>query len=267
MAKYSLDRKSPDPLYQQLAAALRREIEEGRLPPGVAFPSERKLMARYQVTRTTVRSALAVLRQEGMVVAEHGAGSFVRDPKAERRRVDARAVGSSRPRPGPAEQPAGEPLAEPSPERAFRIQGLLGDLTRRMPVSPWVAELLQVAPGTVVLVQEGTGIDATGAPILTRVWLHPEAEARAEVREEELVGLWLPDLLKLRGLPGEEGEDVVEAAMPSPNLKALLALPEGVPVLQLYRVMREQEQVVAVIESHLPGDMTTLVFPRVREGF
>ena len=109
--------------------------------------------------------------------------------------------------------------------------------------------------------------DATGAPILARVWLHPEAEAKAEVRKEELVGLWLPDLLRLRGLPGEEGEDVVEASMPSPNLKELLALPDGVPVLQLYRVMREQEQVVAVIESHLPGDMTTLVFPRVREGF
>ena len=87
MAKYSLDRDSSEPLYQQLAAALRREIEEGRLPAGVAFPSERKLMARYQVTRTTVRSALGVLKQEGMVVAEHGAGSFVRDPKAERRRV------------------------------------------------------------------------------------------------------------------------------------------------------------------------------------
>ena len=263
MAKYSLDRKSSDPLYQQLAAALRREIEEGRLPPGVAFPSERKLMARYQVTRTTVRSALGVLKQEGMVVAEHGAGSFVRDPKAERRRVDARAVGSSRPRLGPAD----ESPAEPSPERAFKIQGLLGALTRRIPVTPWVAELLQVAPGTVVLAQEGTGIDATGAPILARVWLHPEAEAKAGVREEELVGLWLPDLLKLRGLPGEEGEDVVEASMPSPNLKELLALPDGVPVLQLYRVMREQEQVVAVIESHLPGDMTTLVFPRVPEGF
>ncbi len=263
MAKYSLDRDSSEPLYQQLAAALRREIEEGRLPPGVAFPSERKLMARYQVTRTTVRSALGVLKQEGMVVAEHGAGSFVRDPKAERRRVDARAVGSSRPRLGPAD----EPPAEYSGERAFKIQALVGDMTRRIPVTPWVAELLQVAPGTVVLAQEGTGIDATGAPILARVWLHPEAEAKAEVREEELVGLWLPDLLRLRGLPGEEGEDVVEASMPSPNLKELLALPDGVPVLQLYRVMREQEQVVAVIESHLPGDMTTLVFPRVREGF
>ncbi len=263
MATYCLDRDSSDPLYQQLAAALRLEIEEGRLPPGVAFPSERKLMARYHVTRSTVRSALGVLKQEGRVASEHGSGSFVRDPKAERQRVQARAVGTARPQVGPVEEPA----ADPSTGRAFKIQGLLGDLTRRIPVTPWVGELLQVAPGTVVLVQEGTGIDVTGAPILARVWLHPVAEEEAGIREEELTGFWLPDLLKFRGLPGEEGEDVVEASMPTSHLKALLALPDGVPVLQLYRVMREQEQVVAVIESHLPGDMTTLVFPRVPEGY
>ena len=263
MARYVLDRDSSEPLYQQLAATLRREIEEGRLPPGVAFPSERKLMARYHVTRATVRSALGVLKQEGRVESEHGSGSFVRDPKAERRRVEARAVGTARPRIGPAE----EPSSEPSTERAFKIQGLVGDLTRRIPVTPWVAELLQVAPGAVVLVQEGTGIDVTGAPILARVWLHPVAEEKAKIREEELSGFWLPDLLKFKGLPGEEGDDVVEASMPTPHLKRLLALPDGVPVLQLYRVMREQGQVVAVIESHLPGDMTTLVFPRMPEGF
>jgi DNA-binding GntR family transcriptional regulator len=51
--------------------------------------------------------------------------------------------------------------------------------------------------------------------------------------------------------------------MPTPTLKHLMALPDGVPVLQLCRVMREQEQVVAVIETHLPADKATLVFPRV----
>jgi DNA-binding GntR family transcriptional regulator len=51
--------------------------------------------------------------------------------------------------------------------------------------------------------------------------------------------------------------------MPTHTLKELMALPDGVPVLQLYRVMREQEQVVAVIETHLPADTATLVFPRV----
>jgi DNA-binding transcriptional regulator YhcF (GntR family) len=132
MARYVLDRGSSEPLYQQLATALRQEIEEGRLPPGVAFPSERKVMARYHVTRATVRSALGVLKREGRVESEHGSGSFVRDPKAERRRVEARAVATARPRVGLAEEPA----SEPSTERAFKVQGLIGDSNRRIPVIP-----------------------------------------------------------------------------------------------------------------------------------
>ncbi|MHB8331228.1 MAG: hypothetical protein ACYDEA_03425 [Candidatus Dormibacteria bacterium] len=37
----TLERDSPVPLYQQLADHLRQDIAEGRLPTGVAFPSER----------------------------------------------------------------------------------------------------------------------------------------------------------------------------------------------------------------------------------
>jgi len=36
-----------------------------------------------------------------------------------------------------------------------------------------------------------------------------------------------------------------------------------VPVLQLYRVMKELGQVVAVVETYLPAYLTTLVFPRL----
>ncbi|MGH7608681.1 MAG: GntR family transcriptional regulator, partial [Candidatus Dormibacteria bacterium] len=70
----ALDPTSPTPLYRQLALLLRRAIEEGRYGPGVALPSERKLLAQHAVTRTTVRSALAALEAEGLVSPEQGAG-------------------------------------------------------------------------------------------------------------------------------------------------------------------------------------------------
>ena len=116
-----------------------------------------------------------------------------------------------------------------------------------------------MARGTVVLVQEGTGIDVTGAPILARVWLHPVAEEKAGTREEELSGSWLPDLLKFRGLPGDKGEDVVEASTPTPHLKALLALPDGVPVLQLARSTvyhRRQRVLMPAREAQKRGSRT-----------
>ncbi|MHB8312322.1 MAG: GntR family transcriptional regulator, partial [Candidatus Dormibacteria bacterium] len=192
-----LDHESPAPLYQQLADILRKDIAEGRLPAGVAFPSERKLMARYQVTRTTVRSAIGALKQEGMVVSEHGAGSFVRDPKADRRRVDARQVGVVRPgAPGKAE-PSGA-----AGERAFRLQAILESSERRMKVTPWIAELLQGVIGTEVLVQETTGLDAEGAPSLCRAWLHPKVEEQLGLAEADLAGRWLPDVLVSKGMAG-----------------------------------------------------------------
>ncbi len=250
------------PLYQQLADVLRQDITEGRLPAGVAFPSERKLMARHQVTRTTVRSAIGVLKQEGLVVAEHGAGSFVRDPKADRRRVEASTVGMARPGPPKGAEFPGTPAG-----REVGSGATLGTAELRMHVTPWMAELLNVVEGTQVLLQEAVGLDRAGIPSIFRAWLSPRAEEDLGLTEMDLAGNWLPDVMALKGILGMDGEDVVEAAMPTPDVKQKLALPEGVPVLHLYRVMREKDEVVAVVETQQSADMTTLVFPRVPPSF
>ena len=132
-----------------------------------------------------------------------------------------------------------------------------------MKTTPWISALLQVEDGTEVLVQEAKGLDSQGAPSLCRAWLHPRVEKEKGLTQEDLDGYWLPDVLAIKGVPAAEGEDVVEASMPTPNIKQVLAIPDGVPVLQLYRVMKQDDLVVAVIETHLPADQTTLVFPRI----
>lgn len=159
----ALDYESPVLLYQQLADILRKDIADGRLPAWVAVPSERKLMSRYQVTRTTVRSASGILNYEGMVVSKHRAGNFVQDPKADGRRVDARQVGMVWPAPPKNGEPAGSRA-----ERAFRLEAILESAERRMKVMPWIAEVLQVEVGTEVLVQETTQASMPRA-------LHPSA--------------------------------------------------------------------------------------------
>jgi GntR family transcriptional regulator len=65
-----LDRTSPLPLWAQLRADLRRRLAEGAF--GDAFPGELALVAEYEVSRQTVRSALRELRADGIVVAERG---------------------------------------------------------------------------------------------------------------------------------------------------------------------------------------------------
>ncbi|MEW1836606.1 GntR family transcriptional regulator [Nonomuraea sp. NPDC003707] len=65
-------------LYQTIARELRGEIERGDLAPGSALPSESQLRRRHEVSRSTVRQALALLEKEGLIVAEHGRGRYVR---------------------------------------------------------------------------------------------------------------------------------------------------------------------------------------------
>ncbi|WP_405525979.1 SCO5717 family growth-regulating ATPase [Streptomyces canus] len=70
------DRRPP---YQHAADELRRDIKQGRFKPGEQMPSVRELQERFGVANMTARSALNVLRDEGLIYTIHGRGSFVAD--------------------------------------------------------------------------------------------------------------------------------------------------------------------------------------------
>src|SRR4029453_1326098 len=57
------------PLYQRIAAELRDTIASGQLPPGSQLPTEQELGERYQVSRNTVRLALGLLANEGIITS------------------------------------------------------------------------------------------------------------------------------------------------------------------------------------------------------
>src|SRR5512135_2048885 len=65
-----LDRASPLPLWAQLRADLLRRLDAGAFDE--EFPGELALVAAYQVSRQTVRTALRELRADGVVIAERG---------------------------------------------------------------------------------------------------------------------------------------------------------------------------------------------------
>jgi DNA-binding transcriptional MocR family regulator len=65
------------PLRERLARSLRDAVEAGDLPVGTRLPAERELAARLGVSRATVVGALEQLRQEGLLEARRGSGTYV----------------------------------------------------------------------------------------------------------------------------------------------------------------------------------------------
>src|SRR5215831_4532804 len=74
----TVDPASDRAVYKQIADHLRTAVGRGGLREGEQLPSEAQLMEHYGVARMTIRNALRVLQDEGLVTAEHGRGVYVR---------------------------------------------------------------------------------------------------------------------------------------------------------------------------------------------
>ena len=62
--------------YARVKQFLKRELAQGRWPPGALMPSEADLVAKFGVSRMTVNRALRELQSEGLVRRTQGVGTF-----------------------------------------------------------------------------------------------------------------------------------------------------------------------------------------------
>ncbi|MBX7219106.1 MAG: GntR family transcriptional regulator [Blastocatellia bacterium] len=67
------------PLYYQLENVLRQKILSGEMAIGEQLPTENELSEQYQISRITVRQALATLVRDGLIERRQGSGTFVKD--------------------------------------------------------------------------------------------------------------------------------------------------------------------------------------------
>ena len=75
--RQTVDPDSATPVYIQVADILRARIEAGQLLPDRPVPSETQLQQEFGVARGTARKAIALLRDQGLVVTVKGRGSYV----------------------------------------------------------------------------------------------------------------------------------------------------------------------------------------------
>lgn len=70
-----IDDQSPEPLYRQVAGILRERIASGDITS--RLPSLKTITQEYGVSHVTAEKAVALLREEGLVVVVIGRGAFV----------------------------------------------------------------------------------------------------------------------------------------------------------------------------------------------
>jgi GntR family transcriptional regulator len=70
-----VDNQSPEPLYRQVAGILRERIASGDITS--RLPSLKTITQEYGVSHVTAEKAVALLREEGLVVVVIGRGAFV----------------------------------------------------------------------------------------------------------------------------------------------------------------------------------------------
>ena len=71
-------RRERKPLSATVAGEIKAKILDGSYPPESQLPPETDFAVELEVSRATLREALALLEREGLVTRLHGIGSFVR---------------------------------------------------------------------------------------------------------------------------------------------------------------------------------------------
>ena len=226
-----VDKASDTPAFKQIAAGLRDAIGAGRLSPGDKVPSESQLMEHFGVARMTVRQALSELRAEGLLVAEHGRGVFVRERPVVRRVASDRFARRHREAGQAAFIAEAEGVGSPSVDEIEVGQEAASAEVREALELPARTRVVAASPlpdgrpagGACVLVH--SRFDRQGHP--DRADRHRPGGVYARLEEA--------------GHTLAEFTEEVGARMPTPEERRRLRLPAGTPVLTVRRVAFDPE--------------------------
>ncbi len=229
--------------YRQIADSLTSRIRRGEIGRGSRLPGELDLAESYEVSRSTIRQALAELQQAGLIETWTGAGSFVRYDGAY---LDDR-IGWS------------EALARQGVETQARI------LRLDRIVDSALAEALGPAAlpsdGAVFLALDRVRSTRSGEAISLERSRLPWRKGFAEVLRGGLVASSLQRTLEALDIRSIGGSEAVALARLSKDEAALLGREEGDAFLATRRTVHGADgKVVERVDSLLQPDHFKLQF-------
>jgi len=228
-----LDRTSPVPLYYQLAQSLETAIRSGRLSSGSHLDNELELARQLRISRPTVRRAIAVLANRGLVIRRHGIGTLVVPVKI-RRPVRLSSLYDD--------------LAEAGQAPTTRMLAF-----ETVPAPAEVASSLQVSRGARVVHFERLRM-ASGQPIALMRNFLPLSLAEI-VTEGDLRNTGLYRLLQRGGIHLRLASQSIGARSAQPREAKLLKVPSGSPLLTMRRISYDDAGRSVEYGSHVyPAD-------------
>lgn len=209
---FDIDRQSPVPLYFQAAQEIERAIVEGHLRPGDRIENEVDLARQLGLSRPTMRQAIQVLVDKGMLVRKRGVGTQVVHGQV-RRSLELTSLFDD--------------LASAGQAPRTRILELRTD-----PADAAMAAALQIAPGEPVWTLRRLRLIGTQPLAVMRNHL-PSDLIDLEAVDLEAKGLYAT--LRRAGVTMSVARQRVGARAASADEAALLEQPEGAPLLTMER--------------------------------
>jgi GntR family transcriptional regulator len=251
--------------YERIADEIRRSIRAGELLPGDKLLAETQLVADYRRSLPTVRDALRVLQEEGLIEKQHGRGNFVRRPRTKVLRTNerhqwekdrARAPQDERLKTGSTEHDTGLEVDDLVFRAAYEESTANADL----------AEVFGVPEGTPILVRTyRTRYAAESAPFslvtshLVRDLIEPNPDLLDASNEPWPGGT--QSQLHTVGIELARIEERITARPPTPEEAEELELPPGTSVFVLRKTSFDTDgRAVEMSDVTLPGDRTELQF-------
>lgn len=238
-------------VFRQIADHLRDGIERGQLSEGEQLPSEAQLIEHYGVARMTVRHAIQVLQGEGLVVAEHGRGVFVR------RRPPVRRLASDRFARRLREQGKAAFIAEA--EQAGSVPAVDSIVVRVEQPAVDVAAKLGIN-GEVLARHRRYLLD--GHPVETAISYIPlDIACGTPITEPNPGPGGIYARLEELGHRLDHFDEEVRARMPAPDEAKALLLSPGVPVFHLVRTAYDTaDRAVEICDTVMASDAYVLSY-------
>lgn len=230
-----------DPVYLRVVEDIRRQINDGTLPPGSPIPSRAQLTRKYQVGETAARHALRVLAGEGLIIGRVGSGHYVRE------------------RPDLAPLHRWRFLDHSTPFAAdLQSQG-------RRVTWDWHSEPTEAGPDLArrLRVDQSATLTKThyvfrgdGRPLQLATAYEPLEFAAHNVEERRS----LVTRMYAHGVKITEVVESVQSRIPDPSESDVLALPAGVHVLHVERTHWAGDRPVETSDIIIPGDRFRMVY-------